>query len=487
MNNFHKYIQIGLALLLCVALVACQPADGGSVADTTVNSTQGSGESQSTQGTTEGITQPSVPVTDATTKPSVPDTAGTTEPSASATGSTEPSIPTTEATDPSVPTTAPTTQPSIPTTAPTTQPSIPTTAPTTQPSIPTTAPTTQPPTTAPTEPVTPPAASEKHQAQGLLYLQSKANGENLAAAYEKLAAGVEQGEATISLEDADLPLAIGDLELVFYCYRNDHPQHFWLDNGYRYSYGADYVVSISPNYLFSGEALTAARAAFESRVQTFLELLKPGMDDYEKELALHDAIVNSCTYADGPNAHSAYGALVEGRAVCEGYAEAFQYLLHRAGINCMIIDGTGNGENHAWNAVKIGGSWYYTDVTWDDPVGQTELLSHAYFNLTLAMMNEDHVAETHLLPPPAADSLTYNYHACNGTMAEHFDLEQVAAWFQGKEQIRVYVTGDISAYLQAFGDHIWDILDLSGKGDWTSLQMGYRINGRELELQVSQG
>ncbi len=479
MTNFHKYIQIGLALLLCVALVACQPANGGSAAGTTAGSTQGSGESQSNPGSTGGTTQSSVPVTDASTQPSVPNTTGTTEPSASASGATEPSIPTTEATDPSVPTTGATTQPSIPTTAPTTQPSIPTTAPTTQP--------TQPSTTAPTQPVTPPAISEKYQAQGLLYLQSKANGESLAAAYEKLAAGVEQGEATISLEDSDFPLAIGDLELVFYCYRNDYPQHFWLDNGYRYSYGADYVVSISPNYLFTGEALTAARAAFESRVQTFLKLLKPGMDDYEKELTLHDAIVNSCTYIDGPNAHSAYGALVEGRAVCEGYAEAFQYLLHRAGINCMIIDGTGNGENHAWNAVKIDGSWYYTDVTWDDPVGQTEILSHAYFNLTLAMMCEDHVAETHLIPPPAANSLTYNYHAYNGTMAESFDLDQVAEWFQGREQIRVYVTGDINAFLQAFGDHIWDVLDLSGKGDWTSLQMGYRINGRELELQVSQG
>ncbi len=39
-----------------------------------------------------------------------------------------------------------------------------------------------------------------------------------------------------------------------------------------------------------------------------------------------------------------------------------------AGLECRIITGKGNGEDHAWNIVKVNGKWYNIDLTWDDPV-----------------------------------------------------------------------------------------------------------------------
>ena len=79
-------------------------------------------------------------------------------------------------------------------------------------------------------------------------------------------------------------------------------------------------------------------------------------------------------------AHTAYGALVEDsrglrrKAVCDGYAYAFQYLLSKAGIQSAVIVGKADfgGEDpldevyHAWNIVKLDGQWYETDCCWDD-------------------------------------------------------------------------------------------------------------------------
>ncbi len=126
--------------------------------------------------------------------------------------------------------------------------------------------------------------------------------------------------------------------------------------------------------------------------------IKGPMTDYDKELRLHDYIINHCEYSfgseDNDNEYRAYGALVDGKAVCNGYAEAFSLLLSCAGIENSFVVGTAdNGdsiENHAWNQVKIKGKWYNVDTTWDDPVGKVNMKIHAYFNVTDEVMATDH-------------------------------------------------------------------------------------------------
>lgn len=61
-------------------------------------------------------------------------------------------------------------------------------------------------------------------------------------------------------------------------------------------------------------------------------------------------------------------------AVCEGYALAFEHLMHQAGIPCSYVSGDARHEGlnetddrgHAWNVVKIDNRWYEVDTTWDD-------------------------------------------------------------------------------------------------------------------------
>ena len=97
--------------------------------------------------------------------------------------------------------------------------------------------------------------------------------------------------------------------------------------------------------------------------------------DYDKARYFHDAILDRCSYNSGavsvyqPMSCEAYGALVEGSAICEGYAKAFKLLCNRAGIACEIVGGTVNGEAHMWNYVQIGGDYYLVDATFDDAPG----------------------------------------------------------------------------------------------------------------------
>lgn len=70
-----------------------------------------------------------------------------------------------------------------------------------------------------------------------------------------------------------------------------------------------------------------------------------------------------------PDAYESYGALVNGKAVCEGYAKAFKLLCDRAGIPCVLVGGKANGGDHMWNYVMIGNTWYLVDLTFDDPIG----------------------------------------------------------------------------------------------------------------------
>ena len=85
--------------------------------------------------------------------------------------------------------------------------------------------------------------------------------------------------------------------------------------------------------------------------------------DYEKVKAVHMYLCGLVTYDNNPTteSHTAYGALVDRKAVCEGYAKAYKLLLNKLGISCEIVI----NKEHAWNEVYIDGKWYFCDTTND--------------------------------------------------------------------------------------------------------------------------
>lgn len=94
--------------------------------------------------------------------------------------------------------------------------------------------------------------------------------------------------------------------------------------------------------------------------------------DYEKVKKIHDYIIKNTSYDQSGTKATAYNALINKSAVCQGYALLTYKLLTEAGVPNRIITGTAsNGstvQSHAWNIVKLDNYWYNLDVTWDDPI-----------------------------------------------------------------------------------------------------------------------
>ncbi|MFD0711946.1 transglutaminase domain-containing protein [Paenibacillus sp. GCM10027626] len=149
-------------------------------------------------------------------------------------------------------------------------------------------------------------------------------------------------------------------------------------------------------------------------------LIKPGMSDYEKELAIHDYLVLNIAY-DYDNysnntvpeaSYEIYGALLKGIAVCQGYANAAKLLLNMAGIEAHVVTGLAKGELHAWNKVKLDGEYYNLDVTWDDPAPDVAgRIDYGYFNVSDSQLRKDHSWEDDL---PQASATKHNYYNVNG-------------------------------------------------------------------------
>lgn len=116
-----------------------------------------------------------------------------------------------------------------------------------------------------------------------------------------------------------------------------------------------------------------------------------GMDDHEKVKAIHDYVVKHVAYDTSYKAYTAYEALVNRSAVCQGYALLTYQLLKEAGIENHFVVGTGDGQPHAWNLVKIENKWYHLDTTFDDPVPDEQgRVTYSYFNLSDEQIARNH-------------------------------------------------------------------------------------------------
>lgn len=120
------------------------------------------------------------------------------------------------------------------------------------------------------------------------------------------------------------------------------------------------------------------------------------MSTKQKAKAIHDYLIKNCSYnkqipTTGNQYHdafTAYGALVDGSAVCQGYAAAFNLMAQKCGLQSMSVCGTAGGIAHAWTYAKLGGNNRYIDCTWDDSDGKK--ISYEYFNVTEEKMRQQH-------------------------------------------------------------------------------------------------
>lgn len=191
-----------------------------------------------------------------------------------------------------------------------------------------------------------------------------------------------------------------------------HVTKYWTE----YNSGFEVVVS----YRMTADEISSMNMAAEKAAKEIISQLTPDMDDYEKLKFFHDYLVlNSETDRNYAFADTVYGALVEKKALCEGYAKAFAYLCNLAGIENVIVTGE-TYVAHMWNMVKLDGSWYHVDVTWDKPEDHLhkafpDVILYQYFMVTDSVIRNTHTIDSSLFSPPQAFGGSENYFAREGT------------------------------------------------------------------------
>ncbi len=198
-----------------------------------------------------------------------------------------------------------------------------------------------------------------------------------------------------------------DFKIVLNAYLYDHPEVFWIDSSSLYSYyETDSGIEVELKFSMSGEKLNSAKKELDAAVKKAFTYVPDTADDLELEVFINDYIVNHCKYnSDAAMCHSAYGALVKGEAVCDGYSKAFQVLCCKAGIECAIAEGTSDfnedsGTGHMWNFVKLGENWYNTDVTWND-IDSAKFFCERYLFLNLT---DSDIKKNHKFSPLYTDA-----------------------------------------------------------------------------------
>lgn len=181
---------------------------------------------------------------------------------------------------------------------------------------------------------------------------------------------------------------------VYFAVKNDNPDILcFADSCNMISFLSSCFLQL--HYDYPKDICATMTAELDAEVDRIMQNIDIS-DEYTTELAIHDYIILNCAYTeDAKNASSAYGCLIDGESVCSGYSRAAMLLLSRAGIESMLIGGTGvtadeNDISHMWNIVWINNIPYHLDVTWDDPGSANDTVSHMFFNLTTEQISADH-------------------------------------------------------------------------------------------------
>ncbi len=253
-----------------------------------------------------------------------------------------------------------------------------------------------------------------------------------------------------------------DISVAFHALMNDYPEYYWMPSSY-YVSTVHEKGSIAFRRNHNDDKFVFTKKKVEQQEQEFIEVINEitgkalkETSIYNKAKTLHDELCKRANYATDSNdkeIYSAYGALLNGQAVCEGYARAFQLLCNYAGIENTLVSGTSKGVGHLWNMVKTEDGWYHIDCTWNDLAKD---FTYTYFCLTDSQIITDHdidkdfknadataisLGHSFNFTKPNSATIKNDYFTKNNLIFIHSDTEKMA-----QEVIKQYKNGNKTAH-----------------------------------------
>lgn len=232
----------------------------------------------------------------------------------------------------------------------------------------------------------------------------------------------------------------------------DNPELFWVKGYQIVPYemaGKTVKIKYSGLYTMKKGEKENYQIAMEQKTNQWLAEIAGCDSDYDKVKKAYDLIIFNTSYdtkaKEGQNVLSVF---LDGASVCQGYAEAFQYLCKHSGIQNILVTGqadNGQGDQpHAWNLVKMDGEFYQVDITWGEPNYQVSAsvkdqvkwdVSYKYFGMTDAEMKQDHTIDMEMdIKLPECDSEEDNYYIHEGYYYTTLDKRQLKLQFLQAEE-----------------------------------------------------
>lgn len=184
-------------------------------------------------------------------------------------------------------------------------------------------------------------------------------------------------------------------------------------------------VTFGLEYKYDKETYDKMVKEYDKATDRILSKLRSGMSTYDKIKIIHDEIVNNAVYdLKAADCDNVYGALVDNKAKCDGYARTFTYVCGKAGIRTVTVMGydltADSKENgHMWNKVYCNNKWYNIDVTWDDPISDMkDNVQYDYFMVSDKTMKNTHEEDNLSFKVPEAADDSMGYYAVNKKYAE---------------------------------------------------------------------
>lgn len=213
----------------------------------------------------------------------------------------------------------------------------------------------------------------------------------------------------------------------------DCPELFWCIGSSQMTMYDTYT-EFYPEYSCSLEERETRQNEIDAAVTDCMAGIDASAGEYDRIRYVFEYLVNTVDYDENaPDNQNIYSALTGKRSVCAGYSRAAQYLLEKAGVECIYVTGKIRGQGaHAWNIVKCEGTYYQMDVTYGDPVfleaesGENvpgNSINYDYLCCTDETLSSDHIQDNHV-PYPACESDDLDYYRMNGMYYEYFDPDE---------------------------------------------------------------
>lgn len=243
--------------------------------------------------------------------------------------------------------------------------------------------------------------------------------------YNAVLAGLNDMDASIRVDTTDQDV----LWKVYTAVLDDHPELYWVE--YKYT-GTSLITyaNLTPEYNCTAEEKKQKDTKLEKAEEEALAAVSGKESEYETVKSVFEYAVDTLSYDDNAEDNqNIYSSLVNHKTVCAGYSREVQYLLQKLGIETIFVAGTITDRgSHAWNMVKVNGSWYQLDATFGDrafTTGYTEDMPEELHYDYSYLCSDDRIMQNRTLDEelevPECTSEDLNYYKLQGIYFDSYD------------------------------------------------------------------